>query len=170
MDDEGFELHWRAERPRMVRAAFLMAGDLEEAADLVDEVFTSVFARHLSGDIADLRSYLWRSLFNEVKRQLPRRQRVRPSATPDDLISRSNSPEASGRELHAIELRDQIWAAFGDIDDQGRAVLLLRYYADFTNPQVAAHLDLPLGTVKSLVHRNLAAMRQALEPQPEERS
>jgi RNA polymerase sigma-70 factor (ECF subfamily) len=59
--------------------------------------------------------------------------------------------------------RDQIARAFGRLSPEQRAVIVLCYYLDLPLPEAAASLGVPLGTVKSRLHRAVDAMRAALE-------
>lgn len=146
----------------MVRAVFLLSSDLEMASDIVDEVFSKVLARDRRGGIDDLRSYLWRCAFNEAKRQVPRHRRVE-SCSPSAL-ERTGAHEDVGADdlARAVEVREVVWRGLDDLDETSRQVLLLRYFADFSNPDIAKQLGVPLGTIKSTVHRGLAALRAAL--------
>lgn len=158
-----FEACWRAERPDMIRAVFLLSADLEMASDIVDEVFAKVFARKQRGGIDDLRGYLWQSAFNEARRQIPRHRRVRPVA--QWVVERASAErDTSADDLaRAIELRDVIWKGLEGLDERTRQVLLLRYVADFTNAKISDQLNVPIGTIKSTVHRGLASLRSILE-------
>ena len=55
-----------------------------------------------------------------------------------------------------------LWAAVRRLPTRQRAVLVLRYYEDLPEAEVARLLGLPLGTVKSLAHRGLARLRGEL--------
>jgi RNA polymerase sigma factor (sigma-70 family) len=56
-----------------------------------------------------------------------------------------------------------LWDAIRGLPQRQRDVLVLRFYEDLTEPEVARLLRLPLGTVKSHAHRGLARLRAALE-------
>ena len=60
------------------------------------------------------------------------------------------------RELVAVE------AALAALPLRQRAVVVLRYYFDLAVPEIAATLQIPVGTAKSRLHRSLAVMRTAL--------
>jgi RNA polymerase sigma-70 factor (ECF subfamily) len=53
-----------------------------------------------------------------------------------------------------------------ELDEQGRAIVVLHYYLGLPLTDVAATLSIPLGTVKSRLHRALVAMRVAIEAEP----
>ena len=62
-----------------------------------------------------------------------------------------------------IAERDRMGWAFRELTPQQRAILVLVYYADLPLAEVAATLDIPLGTAKSRLHRACQALRAVLE-------
>ena len=63
----------------------------------------------------------------------------------------------------ALALRDQLERGFRRLPPDQRAVLVLHFYLDLPDAQVADALGVPLGTMKSRLHRATAALRAALE-------
>jgi RNA polymerase sigma factor (sigma-70 family) len=74
-------------------------------------------------------------------------------------------------EATAVDERDALWRALGRLPAGQRAVIVLRYYEDMTEAQVANILGCSTGTVKSQASRALARLRvdDTLRPQPAER-
>ena len=68
--------------------------------------------------------------------------------------------------LPALETRAELLQALGQLPARQRAVLVLRYFNDLTEAQVAEVLGCPAGTVKSSASRGLARLREALGPVP----
>jgi RNA polymerase sigma-70 factor, ECF subfamily len=62
--------------------------------------------------------------------------------------------------------RELVDAVLGELDEQGRAIVVLHYYLGLPLTDVAATLGIPIGTVKSRLHRALAAMRVAIDAEP----
>lgn len=149
---------WRADRDSMVRAVYMTCGDRDLALDVVDEAFVTVASRLRHIPIENLRGYLWRTAFNGSARS---RQKQRRRLEAADLAWRFSSSASTGPE----ELVDpDLVASLARLDEPTRVVLVLRFYGDFTVPQIADHQGLALGTVKSMIHRGLAAMRRDLSP------
>lgn len=76
-------------------------------------------------------------------------------------------PPDSGAEMDAESdsaLRIVLWEALGRLSKRQRAVLVLRYFEDLPEAEVAALLRCPVGTVRSTAHRSLAKLR-ALVPE-----
>jgi RNA polymerase sigma factor (sigma-70 family) len=59
---------------------------------------------------------------------------------------------------------DTLWRLLAELPPQQRAVLVLRFYEDLTEAEVARVLDCAIGTVKSNSSRALAKLRDALRP------
>jgi RNA polymerase sigma factor (sigma-70 family) len=80
------------------------------------------------------------------------------------LVSERSGP-APTVEADVDEVTDRLVVnrALADLPSDRRQVLELAFYADLTHQDIAARLDLPLGTVKSHVRRGLVALRSALE-------
>jgi RNA polymerase sigma-70 factor (ECF subfamily) len=69
-----------------------------------------------------------------------------------------------GSAAHAD--RELVDAVLRQLDEQGRAIVVLHYYLGLPLTDVAATLAIPVGTVKSRLHRALTAMRVAIDADP----
>jgi RNA polymerase sigma factor (sigma-70 family) len=58
------------------------------------------------------------------------------------------------------------WAALGTLPRQQREAVILRYYAELSEKETAAAMDISEGAVKSHAHRGMAALRQRLDARP----
>jgi RNA polymerase sigma-70 factor (sigma-E family) len=140
--------------PRLGRLAYLLTGDAALAEDLVQEAFTRAFARfaHLRRPDA-LSGYLRRTVINlAYKRQ--RRLRTEQTHAPKfdtraDVVSQPD-----------VAVRAEIWDALRELPYRQRAALVLRFYEDMTEKEIARAMGCPTGTVKSSLHRGLAALRE----------
>ncbi len=72
-----------------------------------------------------------------------------------------DGPAGGVADVHA--LHDQLERGFQRLTRQQRAVVTLKHYADLSDAEIAASLDLPIGTVKSRLHYAMRALRAALE-------
>jgi RNA polymerase sigma-70 factor (sigma-E family) len=139
-----FEQHYEA----MVRVAFLMLGSRAEAEDVTQESFARVELRwsRLDNPIA----YLRRVVVNRSHDVLRRRrleQRFR-------LLRQDNASD-----LGANELSD----ALAVLPPKRRAAVVLRYYGGLSEREIAETLGVRPGTVKSMLHRALAQLREVIE-------
>jgi RNA polymerase sigma factor (sigma-70 family) len=130
----------------MVRLAFAMVRDRDRAEEIVQDAFAAVFVR--SERVANPGGYLRQTVVNGCRRVL-RRQRLA------DLVRRDR-PGVS--ELGADHLLD----AIDRLPVKRRAAVILRYYLDWSEADIAAALAVRPGTVKSMLHRSLEQLREDL--------
>jgi RNA polymerase sigma-70 factor (sigma-E family) len=146
--DAAFAELFEQERRPMVRVAYLLVGSEALAEELVQDAFATVYLRWDRIDRPG--AFLRRCVVNGAKGSLRRRALERRHAP--DPAEPSTGPD--GRELldalAALPLRQ-------------RAVVVLRFYERMTQEEIADALDLPLGTVKSNLHRGLARLREVIE-------
>jgi RNA polymerase sigma factor (sigma-70 family) len=90
-----------------------------------------------------------------ARRRARRRHELEPEP-PASLIATDPLP--------ALEARAELLQALGQLQERQRAVLVLRYFNDLTEAQVAEVLGCSPGTVKSSASRGLARLREALQP------
>ena len=75
---------------------------------------------------------------------------------------RADVPEtgaSSPDSAHDLGERDAMWRLLATLPDRQRAAIVLRYYDDLPDEEIAAALDARLGTVRSLISRGLATLR-----------
>lgn len=136
---------YQAEREPMVRLAHLLTGSVPVAEDLVQEAFIRLFDR-LDG-LEQPGAYLRRTVVNLANSHHRRR------GVEDRWRQRQGPPVATlPPEL------DETWQALAALPDAQRTALVLRFYLDLKVDDIAAVLEIPTGTVKSQIHRGLAAL------------
>jgi len=84
-----------------------------------------------------------------------RRAERQESVLPEDQAAALDAAEPTG-------LRDAIRSGLAELTPELRATVVLRFYADFTVPEIAAAMAVPEGTVKSRLHRAIDELRQFL--------
>ncbi len=150
--DAGFEELYRREYDPMVRLAVLLVGRDGPAQEAVHDAFAKVYERWDKLDNPG--GYLRTTVVNgcrDVQRRT-RRERTRDAETRESI-------ESVSTELGALELVD----ALDKLPAKRRAALVLRFYADLSEAEIAETLGVPAGTVKSLVSRGLAELRKVVE-------
>ena len=93
---------------------------------------------------------------------LRRRQR-RPTSALDEEVESVVDP-AAGFDAEQIELTWAVRAAVDALDDDQREVVRLHYLAGLTHPEIAEHLGIPVGTVKSRLARAGRRLANRLRP------
>ncbi|WP_435741411.1 SigE family RNA polymerase sigma factor [Nocardioides sp. SYSU DS0663] len=156
-DHVGFEEYVAARRPALLRTAYLLTGDHDDAEDLVQVALVKVVPHWRR--IADHpEPYVRRVLAREsVSRWRRRRWRE---------VSTAEVPEVSGAQDDPGD-REALRVALGRLAPRQRAVIVLRYYEDLTERQTAEALGIAVGTVKSQARDALARLR-ALVPVEED--
>ncbi len=153
--------------PLIYRYAMRLLGD----QDLAEECVAETFARFLQalrnggGPKEHLKAYLYRVAHNWItdhyRRQPP------PQVDVDDVAHMLAADEASlGAQLIAEEEQARVRAALRLLTPDQRQVIVLRFLEGWTLKEVAAALEKPVGAVKALQHRALAALRRILEEEP----
>jgi RNA polymerase sigma-70 factor (sigma-E family) len=148
----------------LLRTAYLIVGDLHEAEDLVQETLFKVASKwpRVSG-MENPTAYARRILVNLALHGRSKRSRNRAelSAVPPDEM-------ASGAA--SLDIDDDLSDALAGLPPRQRAVLVLRYFLDLPEAEVAAALGCSLGTVKSSASRGLKRLEETLRPKNHYRS
>jgi RNA polymerase sigma factor (sigma-70 family) len=157
--------------PAMVRLARVLVDSPETAEDLVQDAFVHLH-RHWGG-VQDPRAYLHRSVVNACRSHHRRawRERSRPSrhdGVPGP-VGTAGLDEARGdvvdgaAEQGRSDDADVLGAALATLPYRQRAALVLRYYSDLPDAEIAVALGCRPGTVASLVHRGLERLREVVD-------
>jgi RNA polymerase sigma-70 factor (sigma-E family) len=146
----------------LLRTAYLIVWDEGEAEDLVQECLLKVArrwprVRRMEQPQAYARRILVNLALDGARRRAQRRRELEPGMPP---ILSAIDP------LQTLETRAELLQALGQLHERQRAVLVLRYFNDLTEAQVADVLGCSPGTVKSSASRGLARLREALQPVP----
>lgn len=136
-------------RGPMIRLAYLLTGNGAVAEDLVQDSFTRLYERW--SDVQRPGAYLRTSVLNACRGYHRRRFRERSHFT--DLV-----PDEVSTETPAV------LDALARLPYRQRAALVLRFYEDRPERDIADALGCRPATVRSLVHRGLMTLRKAMEP------
>jgi RNA polymerase sigma-70 factor (sigma-E family) len=158
VDDDAVALY-AAHRLRLVRLAVLLVDDLPMAEDVVHDAFAAFLARRSRLDDPDrAAAYLRTSVVNGARDKLRRRRTARAYVPPHE-IARDVTTESA---LLAAEQRE-VLAALRQLSDRQREVLVLRYWSECTEAEIATTLGVSRGTVKSTASRALDALAKIME-------
>ena len=151
--DEFYAALW----PRLVRTAYAVSGDLGVAEDAVQTALAKAYRswRRIS-KLESPEAYVRRMAVNEVLSN-------RRTAHVRREVVRAELPDAPGtaRDDGALA-HDEMWRAVSSLPPRQRAVLVLRYYEDLSEQQIADTLGCRPGTVKSQASAALASLRMRL--------
>jgi RNA polymerase sigma-70 factor (sigma-E family) len=151
----------------LLRTAYLVAWDAAEAEDLVQDCLLAVARRWPRvRRMEHPHAYARRVLVNLALDGAQRRTRRRQELVGDDHAALAAVPDASSSDrLHAVGVRAELVQALGTLPPRQRAVLVLRYFEDLSEAQVAELLGCSVGTVKSTASRGLTRLQAALSPE-----
>ncbi len=152
--------------PGIYRYALHLLGDPQQAEDCTADTFTRYLqaVRGEGGPQVYLQAYLYRIAHNQIT-DVYRRQPPPPLPLFDDLPCAG--PELIQTVIDRIE-KDQVRAALVCLTPDQRQVIALKYLEGWENEMVALALEKPVGTIKSLQHRAINALRRMLLPQKKE--
>jgi RNA polymerase sigma-70 factor (sigma-E family) len=136
----------------MVRLAYLTTGSMPAAEDVVQEAFTELYRRWAA--VVEPAAWLRRVVVNRSISWLRRRLVARRH----EHRYRPEPVEPPPSAEHAA-VRD----ALAKLKPRQRAAVFLRFYLDLPESEIAAALGCRPGTVKSLLHRALAVLREDLD-------
>ncbi|MEU1282000.1 SigE family RNA polymerase sigma factor [Streptomyces sp. NPDC005805] len=141
--------------PRLVRTATLLTGDFHEAEDLVQTTLAKVWSHFRRVPREEIDLYVRRALVNNNISRV-RRRRVAHLLTPF-LPESAHRVQADHSET--TERRAAVLEALASLPARQRAVVVLRFWEDMREPDVAAVLNCSVGTVKTHTRRALRTLR-----------
>jgi RNA polymerase sigma-70 factor (sigma-E family) len=156
-DDALIDLY-RAQRLPLLRLAVLLTDDPGTAEDVVQDAFVALQRRWHAVDPAAAAGYLRTSVVNGV-RTLYRRSGVARRHLRS--VSLEDVPSADLAVLLSEEQREVI-EALRTLPRRQREVLVLRYWSELSEAEIAAALGIARGTVKSSAARGLASLQKQL--------
>ena len=154
----------------LLRTASVITWDDDEAEDLVQECLLRVARRwtrvhSMGAPMAYARRVLVNLALDDRRRRSRRQSELRTPSSGTGGGTGGQTEPADLRAEAAFELlgeRSELFDAFGGLSPQQRTVLMLRYFHDLSEAQVAEMLGCSSGTVKSSASRGLARLRELI--------
>jgi len=147
-----------------VRLAVIMLGDQAAAEDVVQEAFLGLYRRWASlADTSSALAYLRSSVLNGCRTAAHRRSRRQGAAAAAGVLALAEPPPESAEALAILgEEHREVLDAIRRLPARQREALVLRYYLDMAEADVAHAMRISRGTVKSATSRALAAVGRML--------
>lgn len=157
--DQAVTALYSANYRSLVRLSVLLVRDLATAEEVVQDAFVAMHSawRRLR-DPEKALSYLRQSVVNRSRSVLRHRavvEKYAPKGLPD-------APSAENGAITELE-RTEVIKALGELPTRQREALVLRYYADLSEAEIASAMGISRGAVKSHTARGMAALRTVLE-------
>jgi RNA polymerase sigma factor (sigma-70 family) len=153
----------REHADRVYRLAYRLSGNKADAEDLTQETFVRVFKSLAEYTPGTFEGWLHRITTNLFLDMVRRRQRIRFDALPDDagdrLVSREPGPELAYEQRN---LDPEVQAALDALPPDFRVAVVLCDLEQLSYEEIAATLDIKVGTVRSRIHRGRVLLRDAL--------
>jgi RNA polymerase sigma-70 factor (sigma-E family) len=156
--------------PAMLRTATLMAGSVASGEDLLQEALLRTYVawpkvRDLGAAEAYVRTTMVRLLIRDRRRrwsgEIPTEQLPEPEGVAAGSGGGGVSAGTAYGSVDAAATGVAVRAALRGLPVDQRVAIVLRYFHDLTDAQVADELRCPLGTVKSRISRGVAALRRS---------
>jgi RNA polymerase sigma factor (sigma-70 family) len=143
---EPFDTFYHREFRGLVRLAMVLVDSQEQAEEVVQDAFAALYLRYRS--VATPLAYIRASVLNGSRKVLRRR-----------VLSRRllGHPQADSEMVY-----NHVIDAVRRLPARQRAAVVLRYELQLTDTEIADTLNMPLGTVKSTLHRAIAQLRQEI--------
>jgi RNA polymerase sigma-70 factor (sigma-E family) len=155
-EEQRFREFVGARSKALLQTAYLLTGDWEHARDLVQSALAGVARKW--GQLADpghaeayVRKAIYHAHVDRTRRLSWRRERT-AAVVPDTADERSDPADL-------VAARRDLMAALRQLPSGQRAVVVLRYFEDRTDDQIAEILGISAGTVRSQHHKALKALR-----------
>ena len=155
---------------RVYNIALRITNDADAAADCAQEAFIRAYrALHQYDPALPFGPWLFRIATNASLNHV---QRWHAHESPVEELPESPEPDEAGPESSALrrEELDEVLAAMADLPPHYRAALALRHLQQLSYQEVADSLGIPLGTVKTHLHRARAALKARLAARRKERA
>ncbi len=137
----------------------MLVGDREAAADVLQEAFLRLHrSRTRLRDVADLNAFVFTVVRNEASRALTGNRK-------HAVTGEIGEPPIETDSRSQVDSTDLIRHAMTILSPEERELIQMKVYAQMTFTQIAAVLDLPMGTCTSRYRRSLEKMRTILQEQ-----
>jgi RNA polymerase sigma-70 factor (sigma-E family) len=157
-----FEAWLNAREPALQRTAHLLTGDVHAAQDLVQSTLAKLYlAWDRIRDLDHVDAYARKALVNEYRSAW--RRPARRAERIVELVPDLPAPEPPAYDGS----REAVWSFVCSLPPKQRTVIVLRFYEQLTETEIADLMGISVGTVKSQSSRALASLRAALPDHPE---
>lgn len=141
--------------------AYRLTGNEADAQDLVQEVLLRVRRGLATYRPGSMEGWLSRITTNAFLDEVRRRRRHPTEALPREPGLALAAPDAAG-DLAASVLPDDLQAALRALPEEFRVAVVLSDVVGLPYAEIAEHLGVPVGTVRSRIHRGRRSLRQVL--------
>ncbi len=162
-DEKAFELMFKGHYKSLCNFACSFIGDMDEAEEIVQQVFYSLWAKRESIDITStLKAYLFKAVhnssLNKIKQGKVRHMYAEHQKATANVESPSSSQILQGKELEAL-----INTAIDELPEQCGIVFRMSRFGNMKYSEIAEELDISVKTVENHMGKALKLMREKLK-------
>jgi RNA polymerase sigma-70 factor (ECF subfamily) len=152
-DADAFEALYYRYRDWVYRLAWRFTANRSDALDVLQETFTYLLGKFPGFELtASMTTFLYPAVRHISLRV---RSKSRRFASDEEVLSEMAAPASQGAE----PIRSELAAVLAVLPESQREVLLMRFVDDMSLKEIAAALNVPLGTVKSRLYHGLQTLR-----------
>ena len=163
---DAFEVLVRRHQKTIFNLLYRMLGDYDEAAEAAQETFLSAYRAigRFRGD-ANFSTWVYRIAINQASSRRRNLTQIQTRTVPLESVERINESDGDPADtLEQKEIQQEVQRALTELDASDAAIILLRDLQDVPYEEVARVLNVPMGTVKSRLHRARRALKVRLQP------
>lgn len=155
--DERFTAFVREHTQALLRTGYLLSRNAGEAEELVQDTLAWLYPRWQQVEAAEHQlAYVRKAVVN---RFLAGRRRLSATEVSFDVARERVSDRAVRDRTAEVDERIALWSQLGELSERQRAALVLRFFHDLPDDEVAGVLECRVGTVRSLISRALSTLR-----------
>lgn len=165
-DTDSFEVLVRRHEKAIFNLVYRLLGNYDEAAEVAQEVFLSAFKSiHQFRGEANFSTWLYRIGLNHASTRRKSLQTSQQRHIPlDGTEVIADGAVDPAKSVEHKEIQQRVQQALNSLDPEDARIVLLRDLQDIPYEDVAQMLDIPVGTVKSRLHRARQALKTSLAP------
>jgi RNA polymerase sigma-70 factor (ECF subfamily) len=165
-DTDSFEVLVRRHQKAIFNLVYRLLGNYDEAAEVAQEVFLSAFKSiHQFRGEANFSTWLYRIGLNHASTRRKSLNSAQQRHIPlDGTEVIADSAVDPAKNIEHKEIQQRVQQALNSLDPEDARIILLRDLQDVPYEDVAEMLDIPVGTVKSRLHRARQALKTSLAP------
>jgi RNA polymerase sigma-70 factor (ECF subfamily) len=163
-ETDAFEILIRRHQKTIFNLVYRMLGDYDEAAEISQEAFLSAYRAigTFRGE-SNFSTWLYRIALNHATtRRKSLNTRHQRSVAMENAEPASDPHPGPAETMEKKEIRQRVQQALNRLDPEDATIILLRDLQDVPYDEVARTLEIPIGTVKSRLHRARQALRSEL--------
>jgi RNA polymerase sigma-70 factor (ECF subfamily) len=169
-DQNAYEEIIEIYKDKVYQLSYRMLGNRHEAEDIAQEAFIRAYVNiHRYNINLKFSTWLYRIATNlcidRIRKKKPDYYLDAEIAGTEGLTMYSQIPDKTplpDEDVESLELQDTIQREISKLPDKYRSVIVLKYIEELSLNEISDILDLPLGTVKTRIHRGREALRKQL--------